>query len=56
MTFDEFSVDQRSIDAVKHNFVVMGEAAGHVPEDITSRYPSVPWREMIDMRNVATHE
>ena len=56
MTFDDFSADQRTIDAVKHNFVVMGEAAGHVPEEITSKYPSIPWREMIDMRNVATHE
>jgi uncharacterized protein with HEPN domain len=35
---------------------VVGEAARKVPEEVTARYPSIPWREMGDMRNVVIHE
>jgi uncharacterized protein with HEPN domain len=35
---------------------VIGEAARKVPEEITSKYPAIPWREMGDMRNVVIHE
>jgi hypothetical protein len=43
MTLDEFAADQRTVDAVLRNFLVIGEAARHVPEPITGRYPAVPW-------------
>lgn len=33
-----------------------GEAARHIPEDITKRYPKVPWSDMIGMRNVLIHD
>ena len=56
MEFDDFQRDERTIDAVVQNFIVTGEAARHIPVDISSKYLNIPWRVMGDMRNFAVHE
>ena len=56
MDFDAFQKDSRTIDAVVRNFIVIGEAARNVPEEISTGHPSIPWRIMADMRNFAVHE
>jgi uncharacterized protein with HEPN domain len=56
MEFEDFRRDEKTIDAVIRNFIVIGEAARHVPDDISSKYPNIPWRIMGDMRNFAVHE
>jgi uncharacterized protein with HEPN domain len=35
---------------------VIGEAARKLPDEVTARYSSIPWREMGDMRNIVIHE
>ena len=35
---------------------VIGEAARKLPEEVTVRYSSIPWRKMGDMRNIVIHE
>ena len=56
MDYDTFCQDKRTLKAVLYNLAVIGEAARKVPEEITSTYPLIPWREMGDMRNVVIHE
>lgn len=56
MTFDQFVEDRKTIDAVIRNFIIIGEAASHLPEDFTEMHPDFPWREMRDMRNIVIHE
>ena len=56
MAFDEFVDDPKTIDAVIRNITVIGEAARNVPEEVVNRHPSLPWREMQDIRNVVVHE
>lgn len=56
LTFDTFSHDRKTIDAVIRNFIVIGEAASHLPEEVLRQYPEIPWREMRDMRNIVVHE
>jgi uncharacterized protein with HEPN domain len=56
MEFDNFQKDEKTIDAVIRNFIVIGEAARHVPDDISAKYPNIPWQVMGDMRNFAVHE
>lgn len=51
-----FFTNAQLLDAVTYNFIVLGEAATHIPADIQARYPQVPWRDMRDMRNFLTHE
>ncbi len=56
MEFEDFQKDDKTIDAVIRNFIVIGEAARNVPDDIILKYPNIPWRLMGDMRNFAVHE
>jgi uncharacterized protein with HEPN domain len=34
MTYEEFAADERTVDAVIRNFLVIGEATRHVPDDV----------------------
>jgi len=56
MTFDEFTRDQRTIDAVVRRLTIIGEASVHVPESVCERSPDVPWIDMREMRNFIVHE
>jgi uncharacterized protein with HEPN domain len=55
LSFDEFQRDERTVQAVEYNLIVIGEAAGRMPPDIVAAHPEVPWREMRDLRNVVAH-
>ena len=56
MTFDDFSADNKTIDAVVRNLSVIGEAVKNIPEEVKSKYPDVPWNEVAGMRNKIIHE
>jgi len=56
MTFADFCADPMTVDAVYRNLEVIGEAARHIPTEIASRHPDVPWSRMRGMRNVLIHE
>ncbi len=56
MSYDDFRRDQKTIDAVVRNFLIVGEAARLVPEHVQQAYPDIPWYVMRDMRNVLVHE
>jgi uncharacterized protein with HEPN domain len=56
MKIEDFQSDEKTIDAVIRNFIVIGEAARHVPDHISLKYPDIPWRVMGDMRNFTVHE
>jgi uncharacterized protein with HEPN domain len=55
-SFEQFSKDSKTIDAVIRNFQIIGEAAKHIPEETRKKYPQVPWKEMAGMRDKLTHE
>jgi len=55
MDYTSFVCDRKTVDAVLHNISVIGEAAGHVPENVVSAHPEIPWGDMRDMRNVIVH-
>lgn len=56
MDCDDFRGDQKTIDAVVRNFLIIGEAARLVIEHVQETYPDIPWQVMSDMRNVLVHE
>ena len=56
MSYDQFVRDRKTIDAVIKNFITIGEAASHLPEDFIEEHPDIPWRDMRDMRNILVHE
>ncbi len=56
MDFSAWGSDRKTIDAVVRNFGIIGEAANHIPPEIQSRFPDIPWSQMRGIRNVLIHE
>lgn len=52
---EEFLESSMVRHAVNHNFAVMGEALNGIPDDFRSAHPDIPWRRIIDFRNVLIH-
>ena len=55
MDESQFVNNDMAVDAVIRNFQVIGEAARQVPSDAQARHPTVPWAQMMGMRNVIVH-
>jgi uncharacterized protein with HEPN domain len=51
MDFDTFRGDQKTLRAVEMNFIIIGEAAASVPDEIEKRHPEIPWNLMRGMRS-----
>jgi uncharacterized protein with HEPN domain len=51
-----FAADRRTVDAVVRNLIIIGEAAGHVPDDVVAANTQIPWGRMRGLRNLAVHE
>lgn len=56
LDISKFYADEKTIDAIVRNLEIIGEAAVNMPEEIKIKYPELPWREMISMRNKVIHE
>lgn len=56
MSFEDFTGDKKTINAVIRSIEVIGEAAKKIPKSIRDRYPSVPWKKMAGMRDKLIHE
>jgi uncharacterized protein with HEPN domain len=55
-SFSKFNSDRKTIDAVLMNFSVLGEAIKNLPTELKRKYPQIPWRDIIAMRNKIIHE
>jgi len=55
LSYQEFVEDEKTVDAVLHNFEVIGEAAKNVPQGIREKYDKLPWTEMAGMRDKLIH-
>jgi uncharacterized protein with HEPN domain len=53
---ERWASDSMVRDAVLHQLMIVGEAAGALPDDLRARYPEIPWARMKAFRNVAVHE
>ena len=56
MDYPTWCKDKKTIDAVIRNFEIIGEAANHIPADVQSHYPHIPWQQMRGIRNILIHE
>lgn len=56
LTFEDFQRDRKTLDAVLHNLVTIGEAVKKLPGAIRERYPDVEWNRIAGLRDVLVHE
>jgi uncharacterized protein with HEPN domain len=50
-----FVADSRTYDATLRNLALIGEAATHVPDEVRTKHPQIPWRLIVATRNRLTH-
>ena len=56
MSFEEFTNDSKTIDAVIRNFEIIGEAANRLPEEFKQEHSSVDWHKIRGFRNRIVHD
>ena len=54
--FDQLMADRMLRNAVERNLEIIGEAAKHVSQACRNSTTDIPWRAMIALRNVISHE
>ena len=50
-----FLADNKTHFAIVRALEIVGEAAHHIPSEVRTRWPQIPWQDMADMRNVLAH-
>lgn len=55
MSLADFKADTKTVKAVELNFIIIGEAARVVPDEIQKANSAVPWQIMRSMRNRMVH-
>lgn len=56
LTFDDFENSRMVTDATIRNLEILGEASKLLPEDLKNKYPDIPWRKIVAIRNKVIHE
>jgi uncharacterized protein with HEPN domain len=56
LSFEDFTADEKTVDAVARNFEIIGEAASRLPEEFKSMHPYINWIRTIGLRNRIIHE
>jgi len=53
---DQFLESVDIQDATAYRILAIGEAAKNLSDDLKSRHPHIPWRQILGMRNILAHE
>jgi uncharacterized protein with HEPN domain len=56
LSFEEFSADPKTVDAVVRNFEIIGEAAGRLPEKFKNSHPEIDRFRIRGFRNRIVHD
>lgn len=50
-----FLSDRKTYDAVVRNLILIGEAAGRIPEEAQAKVPELDFRRLRGLRNILAH-
>lgn len=56
LTYEEFIIDSKPIDAVLRNFEIIGEASNRLPEEFKDETYSIDWFRVRGFRNRIIHQ
>lgn len=54
-TIEQMEADVMCYHAVVYNIMIIGEAANMLTKEFRRSHADIPWRQIIDMRNVLVH-
>jgi uncharacterized protein with HEPN domain len=55
-SFDDFINSQQLQDSIAHRLQIIGEAIKNIDDDLKTRHPEIPWRQIAGMRDIIVHE
>ena len=56
LNYERFHLDGKSVDAVIRNLEIIGEASKKIPSELKDKFPKIPWKKMMGLRNIVIHE
>lgn len=56
LSFEVFSADEKTVDAVVRNLEILGEAAKRVPDSVRLANPEVEWYKLAGLRDILIHQ
>lgn len=56
LSFEDFTQDDKTIDAVIRNFEIIGEAANRLSEDFKNEHSNIDWHRIRGFRNRIVHD
>jgi len=56
LSFQAFSNNEMTVDAVIRNLEIIGEAVKKIPEEIKNKYSGIEWKEAAGFRDVLIHD
>lgn len=56
ISFEEFSKDNKTVDAVIRNFEIIGEASNLIPDELKDKYSEIDWHRIRGFRNRIVHD
>lgn len=56
LTLEEFARSEMVYDACVMNFINIGRVCKEISEELKLKYPEIPFRKIIGLRNIAAHD
>ena len=56
LDLETFQKDEQKTLAVVRALEVIGEAARHIPRTLRDKYPDIPWKRVVGMRDKVIHD
>lgn len=56
LEYQDFFDNYEKQDSVIRRLEIIGEAIRNLPEEFLNTYPDIPWRDIMDFRNVLIHQ
>jgi uncharacterized protein with HEPN domain len=55
LNYDQFIADEKTLDAVTHNLMIIGEATKKIPSEIRIKYSQIEWQKIAGLRDFIAH-
>lgn len=54
--FDRLAANTEKQDAILRRITIIGEATKRLSKEFRGQHPTIPWKEIAEMRDVITHD
>ncbi len=56
ISYGDFCNDRRTVDAILHNLLIIGEASKNLSKHFIEKYPGIPWKKIKGLRDIIAHQ